>query len=220
MANLNFQQPPRSIANAALAGRTTGGFGGSSLAGHVTPTSGMFQTGKHLSPKAFDGAPIHICCLRLRQLLSRNGELRTGAAAAATTAAAAPTVAEPECPAVGRRTRHLERQPQRQPLRPASVCGAASHARIGQWPHGKQRGITTKSNSSNSVLSKILKVKHITISISIDCGFSTSILRIASENRIADRSDLYKGNIFDTTEYTLISEVTNAFTLHKKYTLY
>ncbi|XP_017114674.1 regulator of gene activity isoform X1 [Drosophila elegans] len=44
MANLNFQQPPRSIANAALAGRTTGGFGGSSLAGHVTPTSGMFQT--------------------------------------------------------------------------------------------------------------------------------------------------------------------------------
>ncbi|XP_022217925.2 regulator of gene activity isoform X3 [Drosophila obscura] len=45
MANLNFQQPPRSIANAALAGRTTGGFGGSSLTGHVTPTSGMFQTG-------------------------------------------------------------------------------------------------------------------------------------------------------------------------------
>ncbi|KAH8268339.1 regulator of gene activity isoform X1 [Drosophila bipectinata] len=44
MANLNFQQPPRSITNAALAGRTTGGFGGSSLAGHVTPTSGMFQT--------------------------------------------------------------------------------------------------------------------------------------------------------------------------------
>ncbi|XP_034664353.1 regulator of gene activity isoform X1 [Drosophila subobscura] len=44
MANLNFQQPPRSIANAALAGRTTGGFGGSSLTGHVTPTSGMFQT--------------------------------------------------------------------------------------------------------------------------------------------------------------------------------
>lgn len=46
MANLNFQQPPRSIANAALTGRTTGGFGGSSMSGHVTPTSGMFQTGK------------------------------------------------------------------------------------------------------------------------------------------------------------------------------
>ncbi|XP_030562414.1 regulator of gene activity isoform X2 [Drosophila novamexicana] len=44
MANLNFQQPPRSIANAALTGRTTGGFGGSSMSGHVTPTSGMFQT--------------------------------------------------------------------------------------------------------------------------------------------------------------------------------
>ncbi|BFF91587.1 regulator of gene activity [Drosophila madeirensis] len=47
MANLNFQQPPRSIANAALAGRTTGGFGGSSLTGHVTPTSGMFQTASY-----------------------------------------------------------------------------------------------------------------------------------------------------------------------------
>ncbi|XP_037948928.1 regulator of gene activity isoform X2 [Teleopsis dalmanni] len=45
MANLNFQQPPRSIANASLTGRTTGGFGGSSLSGHVTPTSGMFPTG-------------------------------------------------------------------------------------------------------------------------------------------------------------------------------
>lgn len=176
MANLNFQQPPRSIANAALAGRTTGGFGGSSLAGHVTPTSGMFQTGKQLSPKVFDAAPTHICCPRLRQLLSRNGELRTGAAAAATTAAAAPTVAEPECPAVGRRTRHLERQPERQPLRPAAVCGAASHARIGQWSHGKQRGITTKSHSSNLVLCKILKVKHLTISLSIDCGYHISLI--------------------------------------------
>lgn len=46
MANLNFQQPPRSIANASLTGRTTGGFGGSSLSGHVTPTSGMFPSGK------------------------------------------------------------------------------------------------------------------------------------------------------------------------------
>lgn len=43
MANLNFQQPPRSIANASLTNRaTSGGFGGSSLSGHVTPTSGMF----------------------------------------------------------------------------------------------------------------------------------------------------------------------------------
>lgn len=46
MANLNFQQPPRSIANASLTGRTTGGFGGSSLSGHVTPTSSMFPSGK------------------------------------------------------------------------------------------------------------------------------------------------------------------------------
>uniref|UniRef100_A0A1A9UNB4 NOT2/NOT3/NOT5 C-terminal domain-containing protein n=1 Tax=Glossina austeni TaxID=7395 RepID=A0A1A9UNB4_GLOAU len=47
MANLNFQQPPRSISNASLTGRTTGGFGGSSLSGHVTPTSGMFPSGKY-----------------------------------------------------------------------------------------------------------------------------------------------------------------------------
>jgi hypothetical protein len=39
MANLNFQQPPRSIANQNLRG---GGFSTSSLSGHVTPTSGMF----------------------------------------------------------------------------------------------------------------------------------------------------------------------------------
>ncbi|XP_020714503.1 regulator of gene activity isoform X3 [Ceratitis capitata] len=45
MANLNFQQPPRSLANTSMTGRTTGGFGGSSLSGHVTPTSGMFPTG-------------------------------------------------------------------------------------------------------------------------------------------------------------------------------
>ncbi|XP_054271553.1 CCR4-NOT transcription complex subunit 2-like isoform X2 [Macrosteles quadrilineatus] len=53
MANLNFQQPPRSIANQGLS-RT--GFGTSSLSGHVTPTSGMFQgssssfTPQQLSP--------------------------------------------------------------------------------------------------------------------------------------------------------------------------
>lgn len=48
MANLNFQQPPRSIANSSLNNRggVPGGFvgaGSSSLSGHVTPTSGMFQ---------------------------------------------------------------------------------------------------------------------------------------------------------------------------------
>ncbi|KAL5273533.1 CNOT2 family protein [Megaselia abdita] len=45
MANLNFQQPPRSIASSSLSGRNTGGFGSSSLSGHVTPTSGMFPPG-------------------------------------------------------------------------------------------------------------------------------------------------------------------------------
>ncbi|XP_063216576.1 regulator of gene activity isoform X2 [Bacillus rossius redtenbacheri] len=39
MANLNFQQPPRSITSQSL---SRGGFGGSSLSGHVTPTSGLF----------------------------------------------------------------------------------------------------------------------------------------------------------------------------------
>lgn len=45
MANLNFEQPPRSIANASLTSRATGGGGlnTSTLAGHVTPTSGMFS---------------------------------------------------------------------------------------------------------------------------------------------------------------------------------
>lgn len=46
MANLNFEQPPRSIANASLSSRATGGGGGlntSTLTGHVTPTSGMFS---------------------------------------------------------------------------------------------------------------------------------------------------------------------------------
>ena len=45
MANLNFEQPPRSIANASLTSRTGGGGGlnSSTLTGHVTPTSGMFS---------------------------------------------------------------------------------------------------------------------------------------------------------------------------------
>ncbi|GAB0088112.1 Regulator of gene activity [Sergentomyia squamirostris] len=49
MANLNFQQPPRSIASASLAGRSTGSFGANSLSGHVTPTSGMFPPGSGAS---------------------------------------------------------------------------------------------------------------------------------------------------------------------------
>uniref|UniRef100_A0A6B2E818 Putative ccr4-not transcription complex subunit 2 n=1 Tax=Phlebotomus kandelakii TaxID=1109342 RepID=A0A6B2E818_9DIPT len=49
MANLNFQQPPRSIASASLTGRSTGSFGGNSLSGHVTPTSGMFPPGSGAS---------------------------------------------------------------------------------------------------------------------------------------------------------------------------
>lgn len=43
MANFNFQQPPRSLANSSINNR--GGnslLGGNSLSGHVTPTSGMF----------------------------------------------------------------------------------------------------------------------------------------------------------------------------------
>lgn len=51
MANLNFQQPPRSIASASLSSRSSGGFGGSSLSGHVTPTSGMFpQSNTNYAP--------------------------------------------------------------------------------------------------------------------------------------------------------------------------
>lgn len=51
MANLNFQQPPRSIASASLSNRSSGGFGGSSLSGHVTPTSGMFpQSNTNYAP--------------------------------------------------------------------------------------------------------------------------------------------------------------------------
>jgi CCR4-NOT transcription complex subunit 2 len=55
MANLNFQQPPRSIQSAALSGRTTAGFGNSSLSGHVTPTSGMFPPGSGATGNASYG---------------------------------------------------------------------------------------------------------------------------------------------------------------------
>lgn len=46
MANLNFEQPPRSIANTSLTSRAASGGGGLNTvahAGHVTPTSGMFS---------------------------------------------------------------------------------------------------------------------------------------------------------------------------------
>lgn len=46
MANLNFQQPPRSVANQGL---TRGGFSTSSLSGHVTPTSSLFPSATALN---------------------------------------------------------------------------------------------------------------------------------------------------------------------------
>lgn len=56
MANLNFQQPPRSIANSSLNNRGgvpgSGyvGAGSNSLSGHVTPTSSMFQQNANFAP--------------------------------------------------------------------------------------------------------------------------------------------------------------------------
>lgn len=51
MANLNFQQPPRSIASVPLSNRSASGFGANSLSGHVTPTSGMFpQNSSNFTP--------------------------------------------------------------------------------------------------------------------------------------------------------------------------
>lgn len=70
MANLNFQQPPRSIANSSLNNRSGGNVGGSfvntgvnPLSGHVTPTSGMFQPnsaafGSQLSPNRSGGVQL------------------------------------------------------------------------------------------------------------------------------------------------------------------
>lgn len=46
MANLNFQQPPRSVANQGL---TRGAFSTSSLSGHVTPTSSLFPVATGLN---------------------------------------------------------------------------------------------------------------------------------------------------------------------------
>uniref|UniRef100_A0A0A9XU18 CCR4-NOT transcription complex subunit 2 n=1 Tax=Lygus hesperus TaxID=30085 RepID=A0A0A9XU18_LYGHE len=50
MANLNFQQPPRSIGSQGL---SRGGFTPSSLSGHVTPTQGMFPGGSSGSNSSF-----------------------------------------------------------------------------------------------------------------------------------------------------------------------
>ncbi|XP_058794022.1 regulator of gene activity isoform X2 [Phymastichus coffea] len=59
MANLNFEQPPRSIANASLASRAGGGSTlSSTLAGHVTPTSGMFSGSSTGSAAAANSAVI------------------------------------------------------------------------------------------------------------------------------------------------------------------
>ena len=61
MANLNFEQPPRSIANASLATRganTGGNLNSSALAGHVTPTSGMFSGSSSSTSSATNSAVI------------------------------------------------------------------------------------------------------------------------------------------------------------------
>lgn len=134
MANLNFQQPPRSIANAALTGRTTGGFGGSSMSGHVTPTSGMFQTGKSRQKHM---CYIFLICFfffsvcRLRNLLSWRCELRS------TNATAASAVAESKCAVIRRWSRLIEWQSQCESIWPAAVCGASCHAGSGQRAHGE-----------------------------------------------------------------------------------
>lgn len=60
MANLNFQQPPRSIANPSInnrgggvTGNSFGSGGASSLSGHVTPTSSMFpQSSATFAPQS------------------------------------------------------------------------------------------------------------------------------------------------------------------------
>lgn len=61
MANLNFEQPPRSIANASLSSRTGGGAGGlnsSVLTGHVTPTSGMFSGSSAHTPSSANNSSV------------------------------------------------------------------------------------------------------------------------------------------------------------------
>lgn len=61
MANLNFEQPPRSIANASLASRagsSGSGLSSTTLAGHVTPTSGMFSGSSSSTPGAANSAII------------------------------------------------------------------------------------------------------------------------------------------------------------------
>lgn len=65
MANsLNFEQPPRSIANASLAQRVAAIGGGnnslsnSTLSGHVTPTSSMFSGSSSSTPGAANSTVI------------------------------------------------------------------------------------------------------------------------------------------------------------------
>jgi CCR4-NOT transcription complex subunit 2 len=74
MANLNFQQPPRSIQSSALSGRSTG-FGNSSLSGHVTPTSGMFPPGSGATGNASYGQQ------QQQQQLSPNRNVHLGGVA-------------------------------------------------------------------------------------------------------------------------------------------
>lgn len=63
MANLNFEQPPRSIANTSLTSRV-GGVGtatvlnASALTGHVTPTSGMFSGSAASTSSAVNSAVV------------------------------------------------------------------------------------------------------------------------------------------------------------------
>ena len=60
MANLNFEQPPRSIANASLVTRGGGGssLSSSTLVGHVTPTSGMFSGSSSSTPGATNSSVV------------------------------------------------------------------------------------------------------------------------------------------------------------------
>lgn len=61
MANLNFEQPPRSIASASLASRTGSsgsGLSSTTLTGHVTPTSSMFSGSSSSTPGATNSAII------------------------------------------------------------------------------------------------------------------------------------------------------------------
>ncbi|KAL7301158.1 CCR4-NOT transcription complex subunit 2 isoform X2 [Trichogramma pretiosum] len=61
MANLNFEQPPRSLTNTSLAQRgvsSGNSLNSSTLAGHVTPTSGMFSGSSTSAPGATNSSVI------------------------------------------------------------------------------------------------------------------------------------------------------------------